>query len=215
MPNYLPNRQRRGIFENMSGRSNPLAIVYPFLLSCEAPVVMLLGLPAMPAETATMLPIESSLAYERVDERKECTCRENLCQRFTRTSNIRMNDGWAQGLLASTRTLVRRSSSTAWTTPVPMHNRKISDARISRRLRCRDAPFSLIPKEMVRFVKTLNAPAAGVFCEGEFGPRAFLEAGILPTARSYLQGQTSSNAVLCWNPGPIGTKSRGSSINQS
>ncbi|CAM9331708.1 unnamed protein product [Ectocarpus sp. 6 AP-2014] len=70
-------------------------------------------------------------------------------------------------------------------------------------------------QEMVRFIKTLNAPAAGVFCDAEFGPVAAMSAGIHPkTAKSRFQGYTSCAAVLCWNPGSVGTKSRASSVSQ-
>lgn len=49
--------------------------------------------------------------------------------------------------------------------------------------------------------KTLNAPAAGVFCDGELGPRATLVRGILPnTAGTLLQSFSTCAAVLCWNP---------------
>ncbi|CAM9241172.1 unnamed protein product [Hapterophycus canaliculatus] len=64
--------------------------------------------------------------------------------------------------------------------------------------------MALHQQEMVRFIKTLGAPAAGVFCEGELGPVATLASGIFPkTARSHLQGYTTCGAVLCWNPGSV------------
>ncbi|CAM9457034.1 unnamed protein product [Scytosiphon promiscuus] len=66
--------------------------------------------------------------------------------------------------------------------------------------------MALHQQEMVRFIKTLGAPAAGVFCEGELGPVATLASGISPkTARSDLQGWTTCSAVLCWNPASVGS----------
>ncbi|CAM9986349.1 unnamed protein product [Ectocarpus sp. 12 AP-2014] len=75
--------------------------------------------------------------------------------------------------------------------------------------------MALHQQEMVRFIKTLNAPAAGVFCDAEFGPVAAMSAGIHPkTAKSRFQGYTSCAAMLCWNPGSVRTKSRASSVSQ-
>ncbi|CAM9148472.1 unnamed protein product, partial [Ectocarpus fasciculatus] len=75
--------------------------------------------------------------------------------------------------------------------------------------------MALHQQEMVGLIKTLNAPAAGVFCDAEFGPVAAMSAGIHPkTAKSRFQGYTSCAAVLCWNPGSVGTKSRASSVSQ-
>ncbi|CAM9583772.1 unnamed protein product [Laminaria digitata] len=61
--------------------------------------------------------------------------------------------------------------------------------------------MALHQQEVVRFCKTLDAPAAGVFCDGELGPAATLVGGILPkTAEAVMQGYASCAAVLCWNP---------------
>lgn len=59
----------------------------------------------------------------------------------------------------------------------------------------------LIPnQEMVRFCRTMRAPAAGVFCQGELGPPPTIERGILPTScRSRLQAFSSCTAVLYWD----------------
>lgn len=70
------------------------------------------------------------------------------------------------------------------------------------------------PQEMVTFCKTLNAPACGVFCEGELGPLATLVGGIQPKiAGPHLQAVTTCTAALCWSP-PGRAKSRASSATQ-
>lgn len=61
----------------------------------------------------------------------------------------------------------------------------------------------LLAQEVVRFCRTMNAPAAGMFCQGELGPLPTLVGGILPnTRRSRLQAFSTCTAVLYWNPGP-------------
>lgn len=58
-------------------------------------------------------------------------------------------------------------------------------------------------QEVVRFCRTMNAPAAGLFCQGELGPLPTLVGGILPnTSRSRLQAFSTCTAVLYWNPAP-------------
>eukprot|EP00752_Nemacystus_decipiens_P005953 g5376.t1 len=74
--------------------------------------------------------------------------------------------------------------------------------------------MALHQQEMVAFCKTLNAPACGVFCEGELGPLATLVAGIQPKiAGPHLQVVTTCTAALCWRA-PGRTKSRASSVSQ-